>query len=123
MPEWTEHLRPRLAPLQLSGGREAEIIEELSRGWMSLSGVVNTHILVAHMIETYGTAEQRQHFLPQMAEGELQGGLCLSEADAGSDVQAWRGRRPRAPERPGYQQRPRRPEPESGPPATRPRRS
>jgi alkylation response protein AidB-like acyl-CoA dehydrogenase len=65
-----------------------QIVEELSRGWMSLSGIVNTHVLVAHMINTYGTEEQRQRFLPVMAEGDKRGGLCLSEANAGSDVQA-----------------------------------
>lgn len=64
------------------------IVEELSRGWMSLSGIVNTHLLVAYMIATYGTEEQRQRFLPVMAEGEQRAGLCLSEASGGSDVQA-----------------------------------
>src|SRR5215471_6859005 len=66
----------------------AQVIEELSRGWMSLAGVVNTHILVAYMIQTYGTEDQRLHFLPTMASGERRGALCLSEANAGSDVQA-----------------------------------
>lgn len=66
----------------------ARIIEELSRGWMSLSGIVNTHLLVAYMIAAYGTEEQRQRFLPVMAEGEQRAGLCLSEANGGSDVQA-----------------------------------
>ncbi len=66
----------------------ATIIEELSRGWMSLAGVVNTHVLVAYMISTYGTEEQRRALLPRMAEGDMRGGLCLSEANAGSDVQA-----------------------------------
>jgi len=65
-----------------------QIVEELSRGWMSLSGIVNTHVLVAHMINTFGTEEQRRRFLPVMAEGDKRGGLCLSEADAGSDVQS-----------------------------------
>lgn len=65
-----------------------QIVEELARGWMSLSGIVNTHVLVAYMIQRYGTAEQRQRFLPVMAQGEQRGGLCLSEANAGSDVQA-----------------------------------
>ena len=65
-----------------------QIVEELSRGWMSLSGIVNTHVLVAHMINTFGTEEQRRRFLPIMAEGDKRGGLCLSEADAGSDVQS-----------------------------------
>lgn len=65
-----------------------QIVEELSRGWMSLSGIVNTHVLVAYMIHVYGTEEQRQRFLPIMAEGDKRGGLCISEANAGSDVQA-----------------------------------
>ncbi len=64
------------------------IIEELSRGWMSLAGIINTHVLVAYIIATYGTEEQRRAFLPVMAEGEKRGGICLSEANAGSDVQA-----------------------------------
>ena len=65
-----------------------QIIEQLSRGWMSLAGILNTHILVAYMIATYGTETQRQRFLPIMALGEKRGGICISEADAGSDVQA-----------------------------------
>src|SRR5579864_4800885 len=65
-----------------------QIIEELSRGWMSLAGIVNTHILVAYMIATSGTEEQRQRFLPVMVRGDKRGGICISEASAGSDVQA-----------------------------------
>jgi alkylation response protein AidB-like acyl-CoA dehydrogenase len=65
-----------------------QIVEELARGWMSLAGIVNTHVLVAYMISAYGTEEQRQRFLPIMAEGNKRGGLCISEANAGSDVQA-----------------------------------
>ena len=66
----------------------ARVVEELSRGWMSLAGIVNTHLMVAYMIATYGTEDQRQRFLPVMAEADKRGGLCLSEANAGSDVQA-----------------------------------
>lgn len=65
-----------------------QIVEELSRGWMSLAGIVNTHVLVAYMINAHGTEEQRAYFLPLMAQGDKRGGLCLSEANAGSDVQA-----------------------------------
>jgi len=65
-----------------------QVVEELSRGWMSLAGIVNTHVLVAYMIAAHGTEEQRQYFLPMMAEGDKRGGLCISEANAGSDVQA-----------------------------------
>jgi len=64
------------------------IVEELARGWMSLAGIVNTHVLVAYMIAAFGTEEQRQRYLPVLAEGERRGGLCISEANAGSDVQA-----------------------------------
>jgi len=66
----------------------SQVIEQLARGWMSLAGIVNTHILVAYMLQTYGTEEQRRTFLPIMAEGDKRGGICLSEANAGSDVQA-----------------------------------
>src|SRR5947199_5536374 len=55
---------------------------------MSLAGIVNTHVLVAYMITAHGTGEQRQRFLPLLAEGDKRGGLCISEANAGSDVQA-----------------------------------
>jgi alkylation response protein AidB-like acyl-CoA dehydrogenase len=65
-----------------------QVVEEISRGWMSLAGIVNTHVLVAYMIAAHGTEEQRQRFLPLMAEGDRRGGLCISEANAGSDVQA-----------------------------------
>lgn len=65
-----------------------QIVEELSRGWMSLSGIVNTHVLVAYLLAAHGTEAQKQLFLPIMAQGERRGGLCLSEANAGSDVQA-----------------------------------
>ena len=65
---------------------------ELSRGWMSLSGVLNTHFISAWMIETYGTDEQRTRYLPPMASGELHSAYSMTEAHAGSDVQAIRMR-------------------------------
>src|SRR5579885_3643196 len=66
----------------------SQVIEELARGWMSLAGIVNTHVIVSYMIATFGTEQQCQHFLPLMVEGERRGGICISEANAGSDVQA-----------------------------------
>ncbi len=63
---------------------------ELSRGWMSLSGVLNTHFISAWMIKTYGTEEQRQQYLPRMATGELHAAYSMTEPQAGSDVQAIR---------------------------------
>ena len=66
------------------------VIEELSAGWMSLSGVINTHVMAANLIKGYGTEHQRQRWLPAMASGELRGCLSLSEPDAGSDTSALR---------------------------------
>jgi alkylation response protein AidB-like acyl-CoA dehydrogenase len=65
----------------------AMIIEELCVGWMSLSGILNTHLLLAYIIRIHGTAEQKQRYLPKLARGEFRGALCLTEAHAGSDVQ------------------------------------
>jgi alkylation response protein AidB-like acyl-CoA dehydrogenase len=65
---------------------------ELSRGWMSLSGVLNTHFISAWMIGTFGTEEQRRRFLPRMATGELRSAYSMTEPHAGSDVQAIRTR-------------------------------
>ncbi|GIW45751.1 MAG: isovaleryl-CoA dehydrogenase [Candidatus Binatia bacterium] len=65
----------------------ARIVEELSRGWMSLSGVLNTHLMVAYLLREHGTPDQKERYLPAMARGEHRGALCLTEPHAGSDVQ------------------------------------
>jgi alkylation response protein AidB-like acyl-CoA dehydrogenase len=70
----------------------ALIVEEITRGWMSVSGILNTHFIVAHLIARYGTAEQRDYFLPKMAAGEIRGAFSMSEPDLGSDVAAIRTR-------------------------------
>jgi butyryl-CoA dehydrogenase len=62
------------------------VIEELSAGWMSLSGVINTHHIAAGLLVAHGTEEQREQWLPRMVTGELRGCLSLSEPDAGSDT-------------------------------------
>jgi butyryl-CoA dehydrogenase len=62
------------------------VIEELSYGWMSLTGIVNTHTMAAILILTHGNEEQKERWLPQMATGERRGALSLSEPDAGSDT-------------------------------------
>ncbi len=62
------------------------VVEELAYAWMSLSGIVNTHTIAAHLIVNHGTEEQKQRWLPRMAAGEVRGCLSLSEADAGSDT-------------------------------------
>jgi alkylation response protein AidB-like acyl-CoA dehydrogenase len=64
------------------------IIEELAYGWMSLTGIVNTHTMAATLIMAHGSDEQKQRWLPTMATGERRGALSLSEPDAGSDTQS-----------------------------------
>jgi butyryl-CoA dehydrogenase len=70
----------------------ARVVEELSAGWMSLSGVINTHLIAAGLIARHGTEEQKARWLPAMAAGDLRGCLSLSEPDAGSDTRALRCR-------------------------------
>jgi alkylation response protein AidB-like acyl-CoA dehydrogenase len=65
----------------------AMIVEELSRGWISISGVVNTHFIGSYLLMKFGTDEQKEHFLPKMATGELRAAFSLSEPEVGSDVQ------------------------------------
>jgi len=67
-------------------------VEELARGWMSISGVINTHFIVAHLIRQHGTDAQKQRFLPGMATGEIRGAFSMSEPELGSDVAAIRTR-------------------------------
>lgn len=66
----------------------ALVVEELSRGWMSISGIVNTHFIVAYLISQHGSAEQRARLLPKMATGEVRGAFSMSEPECGSDVSA-----------------------------------
>jgi alkylation response protein AidB-like acyl-CoA dehydrogenase len=63
------------------------IVEELCRGWMSLSGVLNTHLMFAFVLNAHGTREQKERYLPAMARGEHRAALCLTEPHAGSDTQ------------------------------------
>ena len=66
----------------------ATIFEELSRGWMSVSGIIGTHHVLAHIVTNFGTDYQKEEYLPRLASGALRGGLALTEPDAGSDVQS-----------------------------------
>ncbi len=66
----------------------AMIVEELSRGWISISGIVNTHFIGSYLLMKFGTEEQKQKYLPQMATGEIRAAFSLSEPELGSDVQA-----------------------------------
>ena len=64
------------------------VVEELARGWISISGVINTHFIGIYLLLKFGTEEQKQRFLPRMATGEIRAAFSLSEPELGSDVQA-----------------------------------
>jgi alkylation response protein AidB-like acyl-CoA dehydrogenase len=66
----------------------ALVVEEIARGWMSVSGVINTHFIVAYLLVRHGTPEQRRRLLPAMATGQVRGAFSMSEPDVGSDVAA-----------------------------------
>src|SRR6201994_1827297 len=66
----------------------AMIVEELSRGWISISGIVNTHFIGSYLLIKIGTDEQKQRYLPRMATGEMRAAFSLSEPELGSDVAA-----------------------------------
>jgi alkylation response protein AidB-like acyl-CoA dehydrogenase len=66
----------------------AMIVEELSRGWISISGIINTHFIGSHLLLKFGSDEQREHLLPRMATGEIRAAFSLSEPELGSDVAA-----------------------------------
>ncbi len=68
----------------------AKVIERLSHAWMSVSGLINSHLIMAAAVERFGTDEQRHDYLPRFATGELRGGLALTEPDCGTDLQAIR---------------------------------
>jgi len=76
--------------LGLSTSTYAEIVTQISAVWMSLTGVLNSHLMMAHLIRMFGTDAQRDDFLPKLASGELRGGLALTEPTAGTDLQAIR---------------------------------
>ena len=81
---------PEYGGLGLDVFTYALVIKELSRGWISLSGVINTHFMAVWMISQFGTQEQKDHFMPRMATGELRSAYSMTEPHAGSDVQAIR---------------------------------
>ena len=76
--------------LGLSAVLYARIVERISRVWMSLTGIFNSHLIMAAAVERFGTEAQKQQFLPRFASGEWRGGLALTEPDCGTDLQAIR---------------------------------
>lgn len=65
----------------------AMVFEELSKGWLGLAGVIGTHSVLCDVLVRFGTEDQKRHFLPGLASGERRGGICLSEPNAGTDLQ------------------------------------
>jgi len=78
--------------LGLSATTYARIVESIAESWMSLTGIFNSHLIMAACVTRMGTEEQRRHFLPKFASGEIRGGLALTEPDAGTDLQSIRTR-------------------------------
>ncbi|MFB9928510.1 acyl-CoA dehydrogenase family protein [Amycolatopsis halotolerans] len=68
----------------------ARVTEELARGWMSLAGAIGGHSVITYLIKTFGTPEQREKYLPAMAEGRIRATMALTEPGGGSDLQAMR---------------------------------
>ncbi len=104
--EWPSEIVDRMRDLGLFGatiGTEygglglscttyASIVERVSRVWMSLTGIFNSHLIMAAAVERFGTEDQRKEWLPRFASGELRGGIALTEPDCGTDLQAIRTR-------------------------------
>jgi alkylation response protein AidB-like acyl-CoA dehydrogenase len=85
-------LDPEWGGLGLSASTYAKIVMQISTVWMSLTGIFNSHLMMAMLVEKYGTPEQKQRLLPRMATGELRGGIGLTEPDAGTDLAGIRTR-------------------------------
>ncbi len=83
-------ISPDYGGLGLSPSLYARMIERIARVWMSLTGIINSHLIMAYIVEHRGTEAQKRRFLPRFATGELRGGLALTEPDCGTDLQAIR---------------------------------
>ena len=83
-------IAPEYGGLGLPAGTYAKIVMRISRDWMAITGIFNSHLMLALAIEKFGTEAQRQAWLPRLATGAVRGGLALTEPDAGTDLQAIR---------------------------------
>jgi alkylation response protein AidB-like acyl-CoA dehydrogenase len=81
---------PEYGGLGLSTRTYAQIIARISRVWMSVSGIINSHLILAMLVQRNGTPEQKSKYLPKFATGEWRGGIGLTEPDCGTDLQAIR---------------------------------
>ena len=85
-------ISPQYGGLGLSAQLYARIVARISEVWMSLTGIFNSHLIMAAAVARFGTEEQKRRFLPRFASGEVRGGLALTEPDCGTDLQAIRTR-------------------------------
>jgi len=85
-------ISPDYGGLGLSARTYARIVMTISEVWMSLTGIFNSHLIMAAAVQRFGTEEQKNTFLPRFATGEVRGGLALTEPDCGTDLQAIRTR-------------------------------
>jgi len=83
-------ISPEHGGMGLSASTYAKIVMSISAVWMSISGIINSHLMLALAIEKFGTAQQKARWLPKLATGEVRGGLALTEPNAGTDLQAIR---------------------------------
>ena len=85
-------IAPEYGGLGLPATTYAKIVERVSAAWMSITGVFNSHLIMAAAVQRFGTEQQKRRYLPRFASGELRGGIALTEPDCGSDLQAIRTR-------------------------------
>ena len=83
-------IAPEYGGLGLNASTYSKIVSAVAEVWMSLSGIFNSHLIMARCVQSYGTEEQKQKYLPRFATGELRGGIGLTEPDAGTDLQGIR---------------------------------
>lgn len=81
---------PEYGGLGLSASTYSKIVAAVAEVWMSLSGIFNSHLIMARCVQSFGTEAQKQKYLPRFATGELRGGIGLTEPDAGTDLQGIR---------------------------------
>jgi alkylation response protein AidB-like acyl-CoA dehydrogenase len=85
-------IAPEYGGLGLSAVTYSAVVERITAAWMSISGIFNSHLIMAAAVQRFGTDQQKQRFLPKFATGELRGGIALTEPDCGTDLQAVRTR-------------------------------
>jgi alkylation response protein AidB-like acyl-CoA dehydrogenase len=83
-------ISPEYGGLGLSAATYARIVMSISSVWMSITGIINSHLMLALAIQKFGTPQQKTRWLPKLASGEIRGGLALTEPDAGTDLQGIR---------------------------------